>query len=174
MVKYTAARQHAQWESTAKTLILVTLLLYPNVSTRTFSVFRCTKIQNGLGEEETMYMLSVDMKHECWSGLHLQSVGVAITGLLVYVLGVPAVIWYLLWKNRAHLWDETSPKHKEVFFELGGLYSQYERGYTQFELVAPPQYRQRSVERKCCPLLLILSQLRGSLATLSLPAHACP
>jgi predicted outer membrane repeat protein len=130
-----AARQHAQWESTAKTLILVTLLLYPNVSTRTFSVFRCTKIQNGLGEEETMYMLSVDMKHECWSGLHLQSVGVAITGLLVYVLGVPAVIWYLLWKNRAHLWDETSPKHKEVFFELGGLYSQYERGYPQFELV---------------------------------------
>jgi hypothetical protein len=41
----------------------------------------------------------------------------------------------LLWRNRIHLHDEESPKHRWVKTALGGLYVQYEPDYWWFELM---------------------------------------
>jgi hypothetical protein len=40
----------------------------------------------------------------------------------------------VLKKNRKHLYDVNSPKHEEVLYSLGGLYSQYEERFWWFEI----------------------------------------
>ncbi len=55
--------------------------------------------------------------------------------MVLYVVGVPAFIFYLLWSNRLHLYNLASPKHKAVLSEYGSIYSQYEKKYWWYEIV---------------------------------------
>ena len=116
------AQRQIWWETTMKMLIVFTLLLYPGIATRTFSVFRCRSV-DGISE---MLFLAADMNVECWSSgsIHPGRVGLAVVSITVYIFGIPAAIFAILLKNRVHLYDEKSPRHKEVKFELGGLYQQ--------------------------------------------------
>ena len=69
-------------------------------------------------------VLEADFAVRCFQGEHLYY---AIGGFIcmgVYVMGIPSVMAFLLWKNRAHLHDKTSEKNKEVEAFLGGLYQQ--------------------------------------------------
>ena len=50
----------------------------------------------------------------------------SVAGIVVYVLGVPAIILGILVYNRKHLHDESSPKHADVKYAIGGIYLQYE------------------------------------------------
>lgn len=117
-------------ETSAKMLILSTLLIYPGLATRIFSVFRCESVAG------TEYVkLSLDYSVECWTGDHSSKAVGAVICLILYVVGVPACIFAVLFKNRKALYDVSHPKHEEVKFELGGLYASYESSYWFWELV---------------------------------------
>jgi hypothetical protein len=47
--------------------------------------------------------------------------------MLLYIAGIPCMMFVVLFRNRVALWDEAHPDHEEVTFELGGLYTQYEK-----------------------------------------------
>ena len=60
-------------------------------------------------------------------------VGVAILFMVLYVVGVPLGVYFLLRMNRKHLFDESSPKHKQVTREFGTLFAQYEPKFYFYE-----------------------------------------
>eukprot|EP00946_MAST-07B_sp_MAST-7B-sp1_P005019 g5019.t1 len=76
----------------------------------------------------------MDYNVECWSKEHNSSVILAVMSMILYVVGIPGGLFFLLWKNRRHLHDSTSLKHKAVKFEIGGLYLSYSRKYWYFEI----------------------------------------
>lgn len=54
--------------------------------------------------------------------------------LCLYVVGIPLVMFLLLWRNKKHLHDESSPKHHLIKNALGGMYTQYEPSFWWFEI----------------------------------------
>merc|ERR1712028_99962 len=44
------------------------------------------------------------------------------------------IMFLLLWRNKKHLHDESSPKHHLIKNALGGMYTQYEPSYWWFEI----------------------------------------
>jgi len=55
--------------------------------------------------------------------------------LIVYIVGIPFIMFMLMWWHRKHLHDVNSKKHLMVKNALGGLYLQYEPKYWWFELM---------------------------------------
>jgi hypothetical protein len=76
-----------------------------------------------------------DYSVQCHQDEHATFTIVAIVFLIVYIVGIPFVMFLLLWWHRKHLHDVTSTKHVMVKNALGGLYLQYEPKYWWFELV---------------------------------------
>jgi hypothetical protein len=118
------------WESTVKVLILVMLLLYPGIATRVFSVLRCTSVREG-----GKLFLALDFNIVCFGDEHSKRLALAAVCMIVYVVGIPLGVFATLYKNRDHLHDATSPQHRAIKFELGGLYQQYEQRFWWFEIV---------------------------------------
>lgn len=114
------AQQHRR-ANAFKLVILAVLLLYPGVCSKAFQVLRCTSIDGVEGR-----VLAVDFAVECWQGRHSVYVLVDVFCILLYVIGIPLFMLFLLRRKRAALWDESHPEHRDVLFELGGLYSMYE------------------------------------------------
>ena len=86
-------------------------------------VFRCRTV-GGLGD---MQILEKDYSVECYVGAHGQYLFVAGAGIVVYALGVPIMLFYLLWSNRSHLHDQTHEKfHREIRSRLGNFFLQCE------------------------------------------------
>jgi hypothetical protein len=112
----------------AKVLILVILLLYPGLATRLFQLWNCTGVDGVPGR-----FLVPDMSVECFVGEHAVMTAVGIFFMVLYILGIPVVMFAVLYKNRKALWDISHPDHKDVQFEYGGLYSSYEPAYWWFE-----------------------------------------
>jgi len=79
-------------------------------------------------------VLVADFSLRCAQGEHVMYGGVAFAFMGLYVFGIPLAILMVLKKNRKHLYDVNSPKHEEVLYSLGGLYSQYEERYWWFEI----------------------------------------
>ena len=52
-----------------------------------------------------------------------------------YIVGIPLGMFVALFRNRKALYDESHPRHQDVFYELGGMYAQYEPAYYWFEIV---------------------------------------
>jgi len=104
-----------------KTIIFVTLLVYPGLCTRVFSVFRCVDI-GGVD----LPVMSLDYSVTCHEGIHARFAIYAIISLCLYVIGIPVAIFAALWLNKKHLHDKTSPKYEIVHHALGGLYESYE------------------------------------------------
>jgi uncharacterized membrane protein len=108
-------------EATSKIVILVVLLLFPGLSTKVFQMWKCQRID---GIEQ--HLLVQDFSISCYEGEHVIYSLLAVTFLFVYVLGIPLIIFVLLWRNRKHFFDEKSPKHHWVKTALGGLFTQCE------------------------------------------------
>ena len=108
-------------ETTSKVVILVVLLLFPGLSTKVFQMFKCQKIE-GIEFD----LLVQDYSVTCYQGNHNLFVSLAIGFLILYILGIPATMFVLLWRNRQHLHDEESSRHHWVKTALGGLYTQCE------------------------------------------------
>merc|ERR1712028_96199 len=59
---------------------------------------------------------------------------IGVIFLCLYVVGIPLVMFVLLWRNKKHLHDIKSPKHHLIKNALGGMYTQYEPPYWWFEI----------------------------------------
>ena len=128
--KKDAESKRHRWAQTMKIFIVGTLLMYPGLATRIFTVFRCKAIDGVEGE-----WLEADFAVLCWEGTHKTYLTVAIVFLILFILGVPFVVFVVLFTHRKSLWDANHKEHKDTLYELGGLYDQYEPQYWWFELV---------------------------------------
>ena len=114
-------------ELAAKVLIFVVQLMYPGLSARIFSVFRCRSFQGVPGE-----VLVQNLNVACHTGRHAVFEALAAVFMMLYVLGVPLAVFLTLWRNRKALNDEAHPEHKAVAYAFGPLYSQFEPQYWYF------------------------------------------
>jgi hypothetical protein len=109
-------------------ILLMILFLYPGLATKIFTVFRCKQIEGIDGE-----VLAADFSITCYETEHSLYLVVAGASLGLYILGIPLVMFLVLWRNRDYLHvsgeEEPTNKHKAIRAQLGGLYLQYEPKY---------------------------------------------
>ena len=82
---------------------------------RLFNAFKCSDDIDG------QRYLVADYNVVCGE---IALVAVAVAGHLLYTIGVPGFIFFVLYRNREILHDENHPQHAKVHFELGYLYAQ--------------------------------------------------
>ena len=92
-------------------------------------MFRCVE----LGKE--MSYLEHDFAIQCGSGGHSQLVALAITGLVVFGIGIPAWLFIELYRNRGHLHDKSHDKYHLTRFRLGDFFKTYEPDWFYWEVV---------------------------------------
>jgi CRP-like cAMP-binding protein len=110
-----------------KIVITITLLLYPSISTRLFKSFRCFKVEDA-------YYLEADFSVKCWnSPEHTAYVTVSILYLIAFIVGVPLLLLWEMWRNREHLHDTSSHEHAHVKDRLGSVYAHFEPAMWWFE-----------------------------------------
>jgi hypothetical protein len=112
-------------EMRSQLIILGTLLLYPGLTTKIFSVFRCKMIA-GVDDGD---VLVADFAVRCYDFKHMVYVAAAAACVGVYVLGLPGSMFLALWRNRKHLHDEDTEHHEVTKATLGGLYQQCESSW---------------------------------------------
>jgi hypothetical protein len=104
-------------------LNMILFLLYPGLAQRVFQVYKCTKVQE---VPSVRIGLAQDMTIECHEGVHAFHVAFATLFLVVYVMGIPAFMFYVLFSNRKEIHDKESPRHAALGKRFGSLYDQYE------------------------------------------------
>ncbi|KNC54518.1 uncharacterized protein AMSG_12348 [Thecamonas trahens ATCC 50062] len=104
---------------------LVSPLMYLPLSRATLSIFDCTRLYDG------RWLLDADMSLVCYNGTWWAVASFGGVCTMVYVVGIPAVCGWMLWKAKTAdaLFDA------RVLNEIGGLYRSYRRHYFWFELV---------------------------------------
>ena len=112
----------------------LSFLFFIGLATQLFTMFRCKTIEGAIGSQ-SVEVLDVDWDFICYQGEHLYYANIAITFIVLYIIGWPTFMVILLWRNRAHLHDEESVDNPGIRASLGGLYLQYEPEYWYFELV---------------------------------------
>ena len=105
------------------------LFLYPGLATRIFSVFRCKSIVGIEGQ-----VLAADFSIKCYDTTHALYSAIAGAFLGLYIIGIPFIMFLMLWRNRKHLHmnkgeKEPTKEHLAIKAKLGGLYLQYEPKY---------------------------------------------
>ena len=103
----------------------------PGLATRLFTLLNCASI----GGIEGKRFLEADWSIECHVNEHAAMTVVGAAFILLYILGIPMLMFALLFKNRQALHNENHPHHESVYFEYGGLYSSYEQKYYWFEVL---------------------------------------
>ena len=119
-------------QAVSKIIVLIILLIFPGLSTRLFSVFKC---QSFPGIEGSISLLVADYSVNCNEAEYHMFAAVATVFVFVYIAGIPLVMFLLLWTNKKHLHNVDSDKHLLVKNALGDLYMQYEPEYWWFELM---------------------------------------
>ena len=108
---------------TIKLLIVLILFMYAGLATRCFQMFKCKQFH---GVDYTV--LEAEPSMICHQEKHMLYATLAIVFIVVYVLGIPLTMWYVMWCNKKNLFveegKEPSEEQKEIEFELGGLYTQ--------------------------------------------------
>ena len=99
------------------------------IYSKIFTMFKCKSIEGIDGQ-----LLVEDYHQTCQTGEHVTYTLLAIIFLCLYVIGIPLGMFFLLWRNKNHLHDESSPKHHLIKNALGGMYTQYEPKYWWFEI----------------------------------------
>ena len=122
-------KQENMKETASKAVILIILLIFPGLATKIFTIFKCKTIEGIPGS-----LLVEDYDQRCYEGEHFTYMIVGGIFLCLYVLGIPLIMFLLLWRNKKHLHDEKSPKHHLIKKALGGMYTQYEPAYWWFEI----------------------------------------
>jgi len=85
-------------------------LIYPTITSYTFGMFNCTEV-------EGVNYLSVDFNIVCWSTDHIYlQLKYTLPALLIWVIGFPCVLFYVLYKNRHDL------SSKETIVKYGLYY----------------------------------------------------
>ena len=95
-------------------------------------MYRCRQFKWNSDSEA---LLSKNLLVHCHVGRHALFEALAALFLILYVIGVPCIIFLLLWFNRKDLNDEDSPRHESVKFKFGALYQQFEPKAWWFEIL---------------------------------------
>ena len=92
------------------TLIVIVFLVHTSISNSLLSLFSCKSI-NGI------YWNTKDYTLKCFEGAHLDNLyKVGIPGLIVWVIIIPFIIFYCMFKNRKNLDEkDTKIKFKTLF-----------------------------------------------------------
>ena len=105
-------------------LSLVSFALYTGISTRIFRLFKCRKIQDA-------WYLTADYTVTCQEGEWNGYAASGVVFILLYVVGIPGVQLYLLYRNRHILHVREGMTHEEkqqqhiVEKEYGSIYANY-------------------------------------------------
>lgn len=118
-----AMKRHRYNQTTTmvNSMLLISQLMYPKIGQRSFQVLRCTDVP-GVGT-----VLLADFSIHCHTGEHMVYLAMAYTSIVVYCIGVPAIVAIVLWRHRKHL------HRRLVEARLGGLYKHYELKYYLWE-----------------------------------------
>jgi len=117
----TKTKVDARREMAIKIFLFLLQLMYPGLTARVFSIFRCDSFEGAVAQPVFVYNLLV----KCHMDRHAVFEGLAVVFMLLYVAGVPLAVFLVLWLNRRHLNDESSPKHEAVKYKFGALYRQF-------------------------------------------------
>ena len=112
-----------QHELMMKTVTTLLLILYPGLCTKIFGVVKCVEVEGGGG-----LRLAADLAVVCGQGDHLTAMVQFWIFLMLWVVGIPLFVAILLVSHRKHLFDQDSPRHKEIIHEFGSLYLQVRWG----------------------------------------------
>jgi hypothetical protein len=113
-------------------LNLAMFCLYPGLAQRIFQIFRCTTIQYYPTQIEYM---SNDFNVQCYSDEHSQATTIAIVFMVLFVLGIPAFMFTILFTHRHILHNNSHPRFDQVSKRFGSFYRMYEDSYWYWELV---------------------------------------
>ena len=115
-----------------KSISALLLIVYPGICVRLFSVLKCTTIRGldsvGTGHTGNVMVMAYDV--ECWTGAHSDAVTLAIVCIVLWVIGIPAFVFFLLIMNKKTLYitkeatKKDIEKHEDSVAEYGGLYLQ--------------------------------------------------
>merc|ERR1719272_249609 len=126
--------QHHRKAQTLKLLIGLVLFMYPGLATRCFQMLKCSSF-HGVAYQ----VLEADPSMVCWEDGHALYVTLSFVFICIYVIGIPLIMFVVLWRNKKHLYveegKEATERQKEVEFEFGSMYTQYEPKYWYFEII---------------------------------------
>jgi hypothetical protein len=126
--KYTTESLKTQ----AMTLLsLFSFALYTGMSTRIFRLFKCRKIQ------DTWY-LTADYTVKCREGEWNKYAAFGALFIILYVIGIPATQFYLLFTNRKNLYADNCEDMKKqhiVQKEYGSIYENYNPACYYYDIV---------------------------------------
>ena len=119
----TKESQHHRKAQTLKLLIGLVLFMYPGLATRCFQMFKCSSFR-GVAYQ----VLEADPSMVCWQDDHQVYVMLSFVFIFIYVVGIPLIMFVVLWKNKKHLYvaegKEPTERQQEVEFEFGSMYTQ--------------------------------------------------
>ena len=113
-------------------LNMILFLLYPGLAQRVFQVFKCTIVQE---VPSVRIGLVQDLTIECHQDVHKFYIACATMFLILYVIGIPGFMFYILFTNRNEIHNKDSPKHQELAKRFGSLYDQYDEKWYFWELI---------------------------------------
>ena len=107
---------------------MIIFLIYPGLSVKIFTIFKCVELDKG------KFYLMQDLSVRCYDSEWNAAAAVAAVCIIVYVIGIPAVTFVLLYRNR-HIIMEGTPEEQDAFERVyGSLYIQYEGRYYWWEV----------------------------------------
>eukprot|EP00854_Cymbomonas_tetramitiformis_P021839 gene21839-26283_t len=74
-----------------RTVLFILYLSYISLSIRMLAFFKCTQVYDD-------WYLDDDLHVQCWVGAHARNLPIALVGVCLYPLGLPAVFLYFLWR----------------------------------------------------------------------------
>ena len=95
-------------EAVSKIVVLVILLLFPGLSTKLFSMFKCQSFD---GIEDKLLLVQ-DYSIDCNQGEHITFTLIGVIFLGLYIAGIPLTMFMLLWcwnqiHSHAHYRNDT-------------------------------------------------------------------
>mmetsp|Transcript_31739 Transcript_31739/g.40745 ORF Transcript_31739/g.40745 Transcript_31739/m.40745 type:complete len:1210 (-) Transcript_31739:340-3969(-) len=101
---------------------IILFLLYPSVSLFCFRIFTCIELDDG------KYFLEDDLSVQCYTSEHRKfALGIGCPAVLLYVVGIPILMMYMVFKERNSL---GSPHN---MLRIGFLYEGYAGPYWWWE-----------------------------------------
>lgn len=77
-----------------RSTLLLLVMFYVPLCHFTLQYFSCKRQPDG------RFSLNAEPSLRCWDGRHLDHLGVAITGVIVYILGIPLACIVILYKFK--------------------------------------------------------------------------
>ena len=107
--------------------VAILSLMYPMLVKTTFSLFACREVDDLLELQYLDIMPSI----ECYGEEHNKLILIAVIAVVIYVLGIPAFFFYLLFLGA----KRSSLDHPVFRQRFGSLYLRYERRFWWWEVV---------------------------------------